>query len=124
MIIYFDGGCRPNPGTMAMAFVTSEGHEFFELIGEGTNNMAEWRSLFAAASFAKTFDVKSVTFRGDSTLVVNQAKGLWKIKIPMFSVLRRSVLAQLADIDATFEFIPRAQNLAGHLIERKYEEMA
>lgn len=122
MIIYFDGGARPNPGKMAMGIVADDGFEYFEVSGHGTNNMAEWLACLAAAGYAANLGLKTVTIRGDSMLVVNQAAGRWKIKHREFIPMRAKLLSLLQGIDVSFEHVLRDDNPAGQMIERKYAE--
>lgn len=122
MIIYFDGGARPNPGLMSHAFVTSEGYEYYETTERGTNNEAEWFACMAAVQHAIDQGVDEAVIRGDSLLVINQIKGVWKIKVPEFRVYRAKVIEWVGDRHYSFEHVLRDQNPAGKLIERKYAE--
>lgn len=84
MRIYFDGGCRPNPGQMDVAVVLEPIKGKREVntalrIGSGTNNIAEWSAACWAAEIAQRKGVKSFTLVGDSMLVVNQLNGVYKV---------------------------------------------
>jgi len=121
MKLYFDGGCRPNPGKREIAVFSEDGSvQLHDYIGYGTNNEAEWIALIWAMSVAieKKFD--DLTIFGDSSLVINQANGLWKIKqesfLPFFEEFC-SLKVQLPKFD--LKYIPRDSNLAGQFIEMK-----
>lgn len=84
MRIYFDGGCRPNPGQMDVCIVldTIQGkpESMSALrIGHGTNNVAEWSAALWAAKTAREKGVKNFILMGDSNLVVNQLNGVFKV---------------------------------------------
>jgi ribonuclease HI len=122
VILYFDGGARPNPGIMSHAFVTDTGYEYFEVTQDGTNNEAEWFACMAACEYAVSAGVESAIIRGDSLLVINQIKGLWKIKVPAFRKYREHVVSLTSGLDFEFEHVLRDKNPAGKLIEQKYKE--
>lgn len=83
--IYSDGGSRGNPGPSAAGFVMMNNRQ--EVIAEGgeylgitTNNQAEYQGVRLGLEKALELGYKYVDFRVDSMLVVNQMKGLYKIK--------------------------------------------
>ncbi|MEO7905075.1 MAG: reverse transcriptase-like protein [Candidatus Saccharimonadales bacterium] len=85
LIVYSDGGSRGNPGPSAAGFVVmdSDGHvrhEGGEYLGITTNNQAEYHGVRLGLECALSLGVKSVDFRIDSLLVVNQMNGIYKIK--------------------------------------------
>lgn len=121
MIIYFDGGCRPNPGLTSVGVVAEDGYEFYETRGQGTNNLAEWLAIIEAAAYGAKMAVEQLTLCGDSSLVINQAAGNWKIKRPEFRPLYTYLHEIITGMEVTFQHVRRAKNLAGHLIERKYK---
>jgi ribonuclease HI len=84
--LYTDGASRSNPGLSGIGFVlydcqmkiVQEGSFF---IGIATNNMAEYLALVAA--FFLCFDIikdHKVQVYADSLLLINQLKGIWKVK--------------------------------------------
>jgi ribonuclease HI len=80
--IYFDGGCRPNPGAMEIAVVVRGILYHKANVGNGTNNDAEWLALLYACEMAVSLCVHDVIFIGDAALVVNQANGTAKCRSP------------------------------------------
>ena len=112
--IYFDGGCRPNPGQMETAVVARGVTHHRHNCGHGTNNDAEWLALIHATKLAIKLGVSNVILLGDSIVVVNQATGVAKCRS---DALRSHYDAFLA-IRPQFEririrHIGRHQNLAG-----------
>ncbi|HRV75991.1 MAG: ribonuclease HI family protein [Candidatus Nomurabacteria bacterium] len=86
VIINADGGSRGNPGPSASGFVIQDtlservletGGKF---LGITTNNQAEYRAVLFALERAKELEVEEIEFRLDSLLVVNQMKGIYKVK--------------------------------------------
>ena len=91
LIIHTDGGARGNPGPAAVGVVieTADGKtlaEFGKKIGETTNNVAEYTAVIEALKKIKNLGLKMnneelvINFFLDSTLVVNQLMGLFKVK--------------------------------------------
>lgn len=85
LIIYSDGGSRGNPGPSASGFVIMNDRE--HVINEGgmylgitTNNLAEYQGVRLGLQKALDMGAKTIEFRTDSLLVVNQMKGIYKIK--------------------------------------------
>lgn len=85
IVIYSDGGSRGNPGPSAAGYVFLNNRQ--EVIAEGgeylgitTNNLAEYQGVLIGLQKAQELGYKKVHFKVDSMLVVNQMKGLYKIK--------------------------------------------
>ena len=83
--IFSDGGSRGNPGPSAAGYVMIDGAQ--EVIAEGgeylgitTNNQAEYHGVRLGLERARELGYKRIDFKIDSMLVVNQMKGLYKIK--------------------------------------------
>jgi ribonuclease HI len=115
-VAYIDGGARGNPGPAGFGVRIEEEDgtlvgEFSEAIGVATNNVAEYRGLLAALEWAKAHGERALHVRSDSLLLVQQMKGVYKVKnaglIPLHSKAR--ILAH--DIGrVTFEHVGRAKN--------------
>lgn len=85
VIIYSDGGSRGNPGPSASGFVVMNQfehvlHEGGMYLGITTNNQAEYHGVRLGLEKALEMKVKTVDFRIDSMLVVNQLNGIYTIK--------------------------------------------
>jgi len=118
--LYFDGGCRPNPGKMVICSVLDRGLDFVENrmhIGFGTNNIAEYRALIYGLEDALARGYKRIDVKGDSLLVISQMQGKWKVKdedlIPLY--IKAKDLCKQAIV--FFEWIPRDKNFAGKVLE-------
>jgi ribonuclease HI len=62
-----------------------DGKLLFELgkyLGRETNNVAEYRGLIAALDYAASHSIARLRIRSDSLLLVQQMKGLYKVKSP------------------------------------------
>lgn len=84
-IVYSDGGSRGNPGPSASGFVIMNEqehvvHEGGMYLGITTNNQAEYHGVRIGLEKALEMGAKTVDFRLDSLLVVNQMNGIYKIK--------------------------------------------
>jgi ribonuclease HI len=131
LIVHTDGGARGNPGPAAVGVViekvsdasTTVVTEFGKTIGETTNNVAEYTAVIEALRFLKTYDgeKKRVDFFIDSTLVVNQLNGLFKVKDAKLRELLSNV--RLLEPDAGGEIryttIPREQNTRADALVNK-----
>lgn len=85
VIIYSDGGSRGNPGPSASGFVILNDqehviHEGGMYLGITTNNLAEYHGVRLGLEKALEMGAKTVDFRMDSMLVVNQMNGIYTIK--------------------------------------------
>jgi ribonuclease HI/ADP-ribose pyrophosphatase YjhB (NUDIX family) len=85
LIVYSDGGSRGNPGPSASGFVVLDDME--RMIAEGgayigvtTNNQAEYQAIYLGLQKALEIGAKTIDFRMDSLLAVNQLNGTYKIK--------------------------------------------
>lgn len=118
MIIYFDGGCNPNPGMMETCYVVN-GKEVYDRrnFGIGTNNVAEWSALIDALLHCEENGYTNVTIYGDSKLVVNQAMGTWKIKKDEFNLFKSEADRIRSKVKANIVYVPRDKNLAGIYLE-------
>jgi ribonuclease HI len=116
IVAYIDGGARGNPGPAGYGVrVEHEDgtlvEEFAESIGTATNNVAEYRGLLAALEWAAAHGHRAVHVRSDSLLLVQQMKGVFKVKhaglIPLHA--RAKELAHGIG-RVTFEHVGRAKN--------------
>ena len=111
--IFFDGGCRPNPGEMEIA-VVAQGRTFIsQNLGFGTNNDAEWLALIEGLRIARSLDLPDFVLVGDSATVVNQANGA-KCGSPGLRTHLETFRALALPLGGVrVRRIGRAQNLAG-----------
>ena len=71
--VYFDGGCRPNPGRLEAAVVVRGVTHLFDDLGYGTSSDAEWMALISALNLTQALGLERIQFVGDSLEVVRQA---------------------------------------------------
>jgi len=120
MEVYVDGGSRGNPGPMRIAVsVPATGFSVVKELGNGTNNKAEYLSLLYALIYIKRLQPKQgVTIKSDSALIVNQVNGRYKVKSASVKPLYQKAIRLLRELpNVKVEYIPREENLAGHLLE-------
>ncbi|MBI4476992.1 MAG: reverse transcriptase-like protein [Acidobacteria bacterium] len=131
MVAYIDGGARGNPGPAGygVRFENAGGEPIDELhgaIGIATNNVAEYRGLLAALEGALALGAQSLHIRSDSLLLVQQMKGVYKVKHPGLQPLHqraRELAARFAKV--TFEHVGRASNAhADRLANQAMDEAA
>jgi ribonuclease HI len=121
--IHTDGGALNNPGPAASAFVmyidNKEVYKEGKAIGTATNNDAEYTALINALKKAKemknlgTLDnVEKIAVFADSSLVVNQVNGLWKVKhAPIHAYLFEvHALENEVGLPISYTYVPREEN--------------
>ena len=92
LTIFTDGGARGNPGPAAAGVVIKDEtgknlDAFGQYLGEQTNNFAEYSALIAGLKRAYELGGTEIECILDSDLIVNQMKGLFKVKEPTLQKL-------------------------------------
>jgi probable phosphoglycerate mutase len=118
LLLQTDGGSRGNPGPAAYGYIiqditdlglpagalAKEGaakilEKCGNYLGHTTNNQAEYAGLIAGLKWILTHHPDAeVTIKMDSLLIVNQVKGLYKVKNPDLFPKFQEVRALLAKI--------------------------
>ncbi len=111
----FDGGSSSNPGLGAWAFALQYPDKtsiaLLGPLGETTNNRAEYAGLIQLLEYALSHNIRRITVRGDSRLVIEQMKGTWRVKNADLKPLNgqaRELAKQFQEIH--FEWMPREDN--------------
>lgn len=114
--LYGDGGSRGNPGPSASGFVIMDmQNNVIETNGEylniTTNNQAEYHSLRLGLERAKQLGVDKVHVYMDSMLVINQMKGIFKVKNADIRIAYKEV-SRLVSLFKSVDFthVPRELN--------------
>jgi acyl dehydratase/ribonuclease HI len=111
-----DGAARGNPGPAAYGVIVRRPdgakHESLgKYIGRATNNVAEYYALIAVLDYAAASGIKRLRVYSDSQLIVNQIKGLYKVKHPDLRPLHERAKKQAATLETfTIQYVPREQN--------------
>ena len=117
IVVYIDGASRGNPGPSAAAAVARrpDGHHVGSIsipIGYATNNVAEYKGLILGLDLALAIGADNVEIRSDSTLLVKQMKGEYRIKSPALSEISieaRDLMEWFKSVQ--FTDIPRTENV-------------
>ena len=117
-MLQFDGASKRNPGPSALGAVlydTATGAEIARIkqyMGPMfTNNQAEYAGLIAGLTAALELGYDKIQVRGDSTLIINQVLGVWRVKnegLMPYHALARKLRHQFTVFHA--RQVPRAQN--------------
>ncbi|MEE4452266.1 ribonuclease HI [Novosphingobium resinovorum] len=111
--VFFDGGCRPNPGPIEVAVVIRGVAHVFEDCGCGTNSDAEWLALIRALELCRQQRLEHVELIGDAVEIIRQAnRALRDGTGPQAHAARFLELAAQVGPDR-LRWIRREQNLAG-----------
>ena len=106
-VLYFDGSSKRNPGrggAGAVLYTQSDTNrsEMFALshfVGENvTNNFAEYTGLVIGLTECLKRGVKQLCVKGDSLLVIQQMRGVYKVK----SENLKGVYTQAKDLASQF----------------------
>jgi len=116
--IYFDGGCRPNPGPMEIAVATGGVAMVDRDIGIGSSLDAEWLALIAALRLARERGLEDFVLLGDAAAVVAQATG--RVRARGAAAVHLAAFRALAGAGPAprIRHVGRAQNLAGIALAR------
>jgi ribonuclease HI len=128
--VFTDGGSKGNPGPSSIGGVgyinEKKVFEFNKSIGIATNNDAEYQALIEALSNIKnqisniknTNQISKIELNSDSKLMVNQVKGLFKVKNGRIReyILKIRGLEQEINLPITYQYVPREQNVEADLL--------
>lgn len=119
MKIFFDGGCRPNPGAMEIAVVAGGRTTIRRDLGHGSRIDAEWLALIEAVRTAQSLDARDPILLGDAADVVGQANGTLKPRSNQHHL--DTFRALTGDVQPRVRHIKRTQNLAGIALARLHD---
>lgn len=112
--VFFDGGCRPNPGPIEVAAVVRGLAHVRDDLGHGTNSDAEWLALIHALEVAQACGEAEFELVGDSRNVIAQATGVARSRSEGDKAhFERFVALAARHPPVRVRWIKRAQNLAG-----------
>ena len=114
--VYVDGASRGNPGPSGIGFyivgengaVLASGGEF---IGFATSRVAEYYAMKAGVEKALELGLKTVRIVADNLMMVNQMKGIYKVKNQDLLAIYDDVQQLLGNFEAcAFVHVMREQN--------------
>ncbi|MEZ0243630.1 MAG: ribonuclease HI [Sphingomonas sp.] len=117
--IFFDGGCRPNPGAMEIAVVAGGKAHIRRDLGHGTRADAEWLALIEAVKIAQSLGVRDPVLLGDAADIIGQANGTLKARGG--NARHLETFRALAATPPRIRHIKRTQNLAGIVLARLHD---
>ncbi|MSX02168.1 MAG: reverse transcriptase-like protein [Actinobacteria bacterium] len=122
LTVHVDGGSRGNPGPAAAAAVASDSDgeivgERGELIGDATNNVAEYRAVLIGAALAKELGATELELVNDSELIAHQLNGRYKVKHVDMKPLFAEAKQALGEFDSwSIRCVRREQNVEADLL--------
>lgn len=133
--VFTDGGSRGNPGLAGIGGVIYEVNgkekkkvfEFSKKIGIATNNDAEYKAVIFALEWIKKnlLEVEKIEFFLDSSLVVNQLNGFFKVKKGKLReyILKIRILENEIGTDVSYKLVKREENKeADRLVNRALDQ--
>jgi ribonuclease HI len=111
--VFFDGGCRPNPGRIEAAVVVRGVSHLFDDLGQGTNSDAEWLALICALEVTHSMNLADIELIGDAIEVVRNANRALSIGCATDSRASAFLALCAGRPKPRIRWIKREQNLAG-----------
>ncbi len=111
--IFFDGGCRPNPGRIEAAVVVRGVVHLFHDLGHGTNGDAEWLALIRALELTQSLSLTDIDLIGDALDVIQQAQRAMSTGRAKHAHAAKFLVLMAGVPSARIRWIRREQNLAG-----------
>ena len=114
--LFTDGGSRGNPGPSALGYVITDMNDVVladggKYLGITTNNQAEYQAVKAGLEACQKMAARTVWIYMDSLLVVNQMKGIFKIKNRDLWPIHEAIRELIKNFDSvSFTHIPRELN--------------
>lgn len=118
--VYFDGGCRPNPGPIEAAVVIRGVATLFDDLGHGTNGDAEWLALICALKLARSAGIAEILLLGDALGVIQQANRTLKTRHASHAHAAELLALTVEGPRPRLRWIKRAQNLAGIALSARH----
>lgn len=115
--VFFDGGCRPNPGAIEIAVVAAGRTHVLRDLGFGTNGDAEWLALIEALRIAQELNTDCVLM-GDAAAVISVANGTVKCRDSAREHLEVFHALLAGGSQPPIRYVKRSQNLAGIALAR------
>ena len=125
LVLYADGAARGNPGPAGAGAVLYDEKgklvaQMARPLGRATNNVAEYSALILGLVEAQRRGATAIDVRMDSLLVVQQMRGLWKIKHPNMKPLALRAGALFASFKTrTIAHVPREENTIADALSNK-----
>ena len=123
--LYVDGAARGNPGPAGAGAVilSPDGHvvaKLGKLLGDSTNNVAEYMGLILGLKRAKAMGIKELDVFSDSELMVKQLAGDYAVKAEHLRPLHdeaRSLLKGFSEVEV--RHVPREENAQADLMSNR-----
>lgn len=115
MTLFCDGASRGNPGPAAYGYIIFQESEIVAQaggkLGTTTNNVAEYQGLIQGLRKLVELGASEITVKADSQLMIQQLKGVYKVKTPHIKELFDLAQVELKHFSKkTFLHIPREEN--------------
>jgi len=124
--IWTDGGSRGNPGPAAAGVVIrdAEGEAIFRggffIVGEATNNVAEYEGILRGLLAAKDLGGTQLNIFCDSDLMVKQINGQYRVKNAHLKLYHRQVMELINQFEqVTVKHVYRDDNTAADAMVNK-----
>lgn len=125
--LYFDGCSKGNPGPSGSGAMikyqtnmtnVNNDISLCESVGNTTNNVAEYKGLILGLKYLNNhLNLKYLTIKGDSMLVINHMSGKYKVKspnlLPLYNEAKElieHIKNKNVEIEILFLYIPREEN--------------
>lgn len=127
--MHVDGASRGNPGEAAIGVLLTDEQgntieEISQLIGQATNNVAEYKALIEGIRRALEYLPEEAIFLTDSELVANQINGIYRVQEPHLQHLNQKAMELLSRLPRwRVNYVEREANHRAHrLAMRAFQE--
>lgn len=118
--VFVDGGCRPNPGPMEAAVVMRGVAHFFDDLGIGTSQDAEWLALIRGLELTQAAGLRDVELIGDALHVIRSAQSVFDTGHATSRYEETLKLLMARGRPAKIRWVKREQNLAGIFLAARH----
>lgn len=118
--VFFDGGCRPNPGRIEASTVIRGVPYLFDDLGHGSNSDAEWLALICALKLTQSLGLADIVLIGDAVEVIQQANAALNSGRAKHSHAATFLAISAGTPTVRIRWIKRQQNLAGIVLATRH----
>ena len=126
LLAYIDGSSKGNPGQAGYGIVLMDGEgnkleTVSQYIGQATNNVAEYKALLGCLELIRKYRADFLVVYSDSQLLVNQIRGIYRVKKLHLQRLHAKILEVLENRSIRLEIyhVPREKNKEADKLARQ-----
>ena len=124
LTVFTDGASRGNPGHAGAGVVIEDGKGMrlagrYRYLGTLTNNQAEYLALIEGLKAVERWQPEELHVRMDSNLLVEQIKGVYRVKNADLKPLHERAMSMLRSFKYDIQHVPREKNRGADALANK-----